>query len=92
MSEFKPILVYNDYFPNGMTDEEFVKFFLEAKQGKKKSLEDIVDLDKFYQQFDTEEAKEKLKEFMAKHHLAMPQQAMQQPLFASDELDKEEDE
>lgn len=27
MSEFKPILVYSDYFPNGMTDEEFVKFF-----------------------------------------------------------------
>ena len=64
MSEFKPILVHNDYFPDGMTAEEFIEKFLAAKKDNNKKLEDIVDLEKFYQQFDEEEVREKLRKFV----------------------------
>ena len=30
--DFVPFLVYSDYFPNGMTDEEFIEKFLENKK------------------------------------------------------------
>ena len=90
MSDFKEFFVNTDYFPEGMSADDFVKKVLALQEGKELSLEDIVDVEKFIQNFDEDEAKEKLKEFLAKNNINIQQPVMQQLLYASDKLDKKD--
>ena len=60
MSKYKELIVNKDYFPGGMTADEFVEFVLSAKKNKKISIEELVNVESIIQKIENTDYKTRL--------------------------------